>query len=155
MKRVVACLLAVGIFFSCSKDAGHISISDQNYLVFGHFYGQCVGETCVETFKLTDTKLYEDITDHYSGQDLVFVELDHAQFEGVKDLPDFFPAQLLEESETFIGCPDCADGGGLFIQYAADGNLKSWRIDQEKSNVPAYLHDFMDKVNEKIAFINN
>ena len=67
---------------------------------------------------------------------------------------DFFPSQLLNEKKTTIGCPDCADGGGLFIQYSENGNVKSWRIDQEKDNVPHYLHNLIDKVNEKIKIIN-
>ncbi|MEM9687322.1 MAG: hypothetical protein AAF934_10435 [Bacteroidota bacterium] len=54
-----------------------------------------------------------------------------------------------------FGCPDCTDGRGVFIQYSENGNVKSWRIDQIKVNVPGYLHNFIDKVNEKIDFINN
>jgi hypothetical protein len=73
----------------------------------------------------------------------------------VNDLVDFFPNQLLDETETIIGCPDCADGGGLFIQYLDNEDIMAWRIDQNKNNVPTYLHDFMDKVNEKIQIINN
>jgi hypothetical protein len=70
-------------------------------------------------------------------------------------LVDFFPNQLLSEEETVFGCPDCSDGGGLFIQYSDNGNLKSWRIDQMQENVPSYLHSFMDQVNEAIVLINN
>jgi hypothetical protein len=83
------------------------------------------------------------------------MELENDKFEKVKNLVDFFPNQLLNKSETVFGCPDCADGGGLFIQYSESGNLKSWRIDQSKNNVPTYLHNFIDKVNEKIGLINN
>ena len=77
------------------------------------------------------------------------------KFEQVKDLVDLFPTQLLNENVNTFGCPDCTDGGGLFIQYSENGTLKSWRIDQIKGNVPSFLHDFMDKVNEKIELINN
>ena len=83
------------------------------------------------------------------------MELDNEQFELVNDLSDFFPSQLLNESDTIFGCPDCADGGGLFIQYSDNGVLKSWRIDQVQNNVPSYLHDFIDKVNARIVLINN
>ena len=115
----------------------------------------CVGEECVETFKLTDDQLYEDKVDDYSGQQLVFIPLDQSKFNKVRDLPKYLPEELLNSNQSVFGCPDCADGGGLFIQYYQNGQLKSWRIDQVKSNVPAYLHDFMDKVNEKIALINS
>ena len=156
MKKQILILKVIGILFSCSSnDDDEIRLSEQNFLIFGHFYGLCGGESCVETFKLTDTKLFEDTIDDYSGQNMDFVELENDKFEQVKDLVDFFPNQLLNQNEAVFGCPDCADGGGLFVQYSENGNVKSWRIDQNKDNVPSYLHNFMDKVNEKIAIIDN
>ena len=137
---------------SCSND--DIGLTDTSYLVFGHFYGECIGEGCVETFKLTKTALFEDTVDDYSGQELNFVPLETNKFEQVKDLMDFFPSRLFMEKDNIFGCPDCADGGGLFIQFSQNGKVKSWRIDQDKDNVPSYLHQFMDKVNEKIRLIN-
>ena len=141
-------------FLGCSNDDS-TTISGQNFIIFGHFYDNCFGEGCVETFKLTDNELFEDIIHDYSGQDLDFVELENDKFEQVKDLVDFFPNQLLNDSESIFGCPDCTDGAGLFIQYSENGNLKSWRIDQIKNHVPSYLHDFMDKVYQKIELIND
>ena len=88
------------------------------------------------------------------GQNMEFEELESGLFLQVNDLPDFFPNQLLNESETVFGCPDCADGGGLFVQYSKNGNTKSWRIDQDYNNIPSYLHEFVYKVNEKIGIIN-
>tara|TARA_B110000090_G_scaffold192333_1_gene225621 strand:- start:87 stop:554 length:468 start_codon:yes stop_codon:yes gene_type:complete len=154
MKNIFLFLIVIGAFTSCNKDNDNFTINEQSFLIFGHFYGECFGEGCVETYKLTDVKLYEDIVDDYSGQNLDFVELDNEQFELVNDLADFFPTQLLNESDTIFGCPDCADGGGLFIQYSYNGVLKSWRIDQVQNNVPTYLHNFIDQVNERILHIN-
>ena len=153
MNKGLTLLIAIAMTTSCNKDC--ITLNEQNYLVFGHFYGMCAGEGCVETYKLTDMKLYEDLIDDYSGQNLEFVELENETFAQVSDLVDFFPNQLLSEEETVFGCPDCSDGGGLFIQYSDNGNLKSWRIDQFQNNVPSYLHAFIDQVNEAIALINN
>lgn len=154
MKKILLLLSIVGFLISCNTDDG-VELNENNFLVFGHFYGECGGEGCVETFKLTDKNLFEDTVDDYSGENLVFVKLDNEDFEQVKGLMDFFPSQLLSESKTVFGCPDCADGGGLFILYSDNGNAKSWRIDQDKGNVPSYLHNFIDKVNEKIGLINN
>ena len=153
MNKTITLLIAIAMTTSCNKDC--ITLNEQNYLVFGHFYGMCAGEGCVETYKLTDMKLYEDLIDDYSGQNFEFVELENETFEQVSDLVDFFQNQLLSEEETVFGCPDCSDGGGLFIQYSDNGNLKSWRIDQFQNNVPSYLHAFIDQVNEAIALINN
>ncbi len=156
MKKVVLILMLAVIATSCSNDDdGDITLNEQDFLIFGHFYGECEGEECVETFKLTDTQLFEDTNDNYAGQNLDFTELDNAIFQQVADLITFFPNDLLLEDMDVFGCPDCADGGGLFIQYSKSGIVQSWRIDQGKENVPEYLHSFMDKVNEKIDLINN
>lgn len=154
MKRVLLILTLIGLLMSCDSNDDTIEINEQNYLIFGHFYGECGGERCVETFKLTDKNLFEDTIDDYLGENLDFVELSSEKFELVKDIETFFPSQLLNNNDTVIGCPDCADGGGLFIQYSENGNTRSWRIDQMKNNVPGYLHEFIDKVNEKIRVIN-
>lgn len=155
MKKILLILSVIGVLISCNIDDENIVLSERNFLIFGHFYGQCYGEGCVETFKLTDKGLFEDNIDDYSGEELNFEELDNEKFEQVKNLVDFFPNQLLNDDNNVFGCPDCADGGGIFIRYSKNGEVKSWRIDQNKSDVPNYLHNFIDKVNEKIGLINN
>lgn len=152
----IVTFFAILIIISSCKHDDDISVNENDYLIFGHFYGECIGEGCVETYKLTDTKLFEDTNDSYAGTaPFNFIELGALQFEQVKDLIDFLPPELLNASDTAFGCPDCADQGGLFIQYLKNGNTKSWRIDQSKNQVPEYLYEFMDKVNEKISLINN
>ena len=153
--KLLTLVFAVVIFSSCNKD-NKIEMNESDYLIFGHFYGECVGEECVETFMLTDKKLYEDLNDKYSGREQYhFIELKNGEYAEVKDLVDFFPSELWNENVTTFGCPDCIDQGGLHIEYKKDGVFKTWRIDQSKNDVPAYLHNFMDKINEKIGLINN
>jgi hypothetical protein len=156
LNRIPLIIFSSVILFisSCNKNC-EIELAQNDFLIFGHFYGECLGEGCVETFKLTNNKLFEDLNDNYSGTDFDFIELENDTFEQVEDLIDYFPNQLLSEIETTLGCPDCADQGGLLIQYSENGTLQSWRIDQSQSSVPDYLHEFMDKVNEKIYLINN
>ena len=156
LNSIIHFLPILFILTSCSK-SDEVNIDEFDYLIFGHFYGECIGEGCVETFMLTGTKLYEDKKDNYffDNAEFDFVELGNDQFELVKDLKDYFPTALLDSEEEVFGCPDCGDWGGLFVQYAKDNVVKSWRIDQKKDDVPAYLHEFIDKINEKIALINN
>lgn len=142
------------LLFGCSSDEGQPANED-DYLIFGHFYGFCAGESCVEVFKLTNIKLYEDTEDNYALEPFNFEEMENEKFNLVKDLMNYFPKELLFETESVLGCPDCSDGGGIFIELSENGKTNSWRIDQFKQNVPEYLHDFMDKVNEKIGFISN
>ena len=153
MRLLVGLLCVLLTASACSNEDDGLILSEKNFLIFGHFYGECVGEGCVETFKLTNTTLYEDTLDDYGGRIRNFVALDNATFLLVKDLTDQFPSQLLSTSDEFIGCPDCADGGGIFIQYVRDDQVRTWRIDQDKSAIPTFLHNFVDQVNEKIALI--
>lgn len=154
MKKFILLLSLSIVIFGCS-DTDSINLSDDDYLIFGHYYGFCIGEQCIETFKLTNDKLYEDTNDNYASGPFNFEALNDETYLKVKDLVDNFPTKLLDEKESVLGCPDCADGGGIYIEYAKNGVVKSWRIDQMKGNVPNYLHAFMDAINEKIAIINN
>lgn len=154
MKTVTLIVLsfALTLFSSCDKDTGN-GVAETDYLIFGDFYGECIGPNCVNTYKLTDTKLYMDLQKNYSSTDFRFVRLDQTSFENVYDLKDYFPSDLLDESDDVIGCPDCLDQGGIFISYSNNGVIKTWRIDNSKDAVPAYLHAFMDKVHEKLNYL--
>lgn len=154
MKKFVVLFISLIFITACSSENDEKPNND-DYLVFGHFYGFCMGESCVEVFKLTDDTLYEDLNDNYANAPFKFEKLENDKFILAKDLIDFFPTELLQEENETIGCPDCTDGGGLYIEYSKNGTIKSWRIDQFKNNIPDYLHDFMDKVNEKISLIND
>lgn len=153
MKTYSFLFLFIFILLGCSSE-DETNLNNDDYLIFGHFYGFCVGENCIEIFKLTNNTLYEDSNDNYSINPLNFEPLESTRFELVKDLMLYFPEKLLTENKDIIGCPDCADGGGLYIEYSKNGIVKHWKIDQMKMNVPTYLHAFMDKLNEKIALIN-
>ncbi len=154
MKQLPHLLLSLSIlsFATCDKEQPTV-LDENDFLIFGHFYSECDGEYCVETFKLTYDQLFEDLNDNYPGTDFDFVVLPDEKFEQVKDLPHRLPHELLTTEEDYFGCPDCGDQGGLLIQYSQNGNLKSWKIDQAKRDIPSYLHGFVDNVNEKIRLI--
>jgi len=153
MKYFLIILLVVCNFYNCTSNDS-IEINKKDYIIFGHFHGMCIGENCIENFKLTGDTLYEDLKNDYSHTDFEFVAMNNDKFEQVKNLMDFFPSKLLNEKESVLGCPDCADQGGLFIELSKNGIVKSWRIDSQKEAVPSYLHSFMNKVNEKITLLN-
>lgn len=148
-------IITVLTLTGCSKDSD-ILAEKGNYLVFGDFYGMCGSDSgCVRMYKLTDTGLYSDTGADYSLTHFNFSPLSQEKFQLVQDLPEILPAELLLEEDDVLGCPDCADQGGIFIIRVQDGTIKSWRIDQQKENVPEYLHNFIDMVNTKIALLNN
>ena len=122
-------------------------------------YGECFGESCVEIFKIDNQNLWEDINDTYPSSSNFYIgdfyNLNDNLFDQISNLINYFPLELLDEESIVIGMPDYADGGGLYIEYHYFGEHKFWLIDQIKINVPDYLHDFIDLVNEKITIINS
>jgi hypothetical protein len=129
-----------------------------DFIVFGHFYGECGGEGCVEIFKLTGTKLYEDTLDHYPGSNDFYsgefvTHLSQDKFEAVKDLENFIPDQLYQETDVVIGQPDAGDWGGIYFEISEDGVHRFWLLDQLESNMPAVYNLFVERINEKIALI--
>ncbi|MGB0431305.1 MAG: hypothetical protein ACPGLV_12590 [Bacteroidia bacterium] len=127
------------------------------YLIFGEFYGMCNGETCVEIFKIDHNNLYEDENDNYPNSlnisDTKFNLLDKEKYELVRELINDFPSALLAESEHTLGCPDCHDQGGFYIEYKNQNDHQFWIIDQNLGAVDKNLHAFLHQVSESIALI--
>ena len=64
--------------------------------------------------------------------------------------------ELMAYSNTTIGCPDCADQGGLYLEIAKDlSGRQYWIFDQNKGAVPEEFHALMDAINESITIIND
>ncbi len=147
-------LLLIGLvhIMACTSDEDPDNLP---YLIFGHFYGECDGEGCIETFKIDSEKLYEDTKDLYAAEEYDFIQLPDSLHDKVVYLLDAIPSELISTENQTFGCPDCADGGGVLIRYAnSENSEKAWLIDQDKANIPGYLHDFIDQVNTSIGLIN-
>lgn len=153
VKFIFIISMAFILITSCDKEG--IKLKEDDYLIFGHFYGMCYGDQCVQTYKLTNNNLYKDFRDRYKDTEPDFRPLGNEKFELVKNLQEAIPQKLLETDQERFGCPDCADQGGLLLEICRKGKVNTWAIDQRKSDVPAYLHDIMDTLNEAIATIND
>jgi hypothetical protein len=144
---------------SCDKkDCIHPS-ENGDFIVFGHFYGKCFGEGCVETYKIIDSKLYEDTLDQYPGSDTFYPgqfvnQLSAEKYNLVKDLETYFPQELLNETATVIGQPDAGDWGGIYFEIKSGSIHRFWLLDQMENNMPAVYNEFVDRINEKIALIH-
>ncbi len=143
-------LVACGGSSNSSGQTSSNNATNNASLIFGHAYGHCQGETCVETFKLTENKLFEDKKDDYTHQVFDFEKLSNSKYNQVKDLLNQVPNELLTQETGRIGCPDCADGGGIYISVVDNGQNKSWFIDNNLNNVPTELHDFIKQVQKSI-----
>jgi hypothetical protein len=148
---ITTCLSLIFLASGCNEDS---KPSKSGYIIFGHFYGECLGEKCIEIFRLEEDKLFQDSKDRYPSSSGFYsgkwVKLSNQKFNDTRDLINDFPMDLLTETSIVIGQPDAGDWGGLYIEYNFDGIRKFWLVDQKKSNVPAKYHLFIDKVNEKI-----
>lgn len=155
MKKYILILSILLFSFSCKENENIIKPDD--YFVFGHFYGECYGEQCIEIFRLENSKLLEDTLDKYPSYTKFykgsFVSLSSEKFNSVKDLWDYFPEELLYEKDTVFGCPDCRDQGGLYIEYSEGNSHKFWLFDQDTSQVPHKYHIFLNAVKAKIKLL--
>ncbi|MDO9154472.1 MAG: hypothetical protein Q7U47_12360 [Paludibacter sp.] len=153
MKQFSIILIVVALLFgSCNSET--IKLSENDYLVFGHFYGECMGEGCVEIFRLEKDCLLEDTNDTYPSSvnfyNAKYINRSISDFEKTKDLLSYFPDDLVKENNTVIGQPDAGDWGGIYVEYNYNGVHKFWLIDKMKNNVPAKYHEFIDKITVKI-----
>lgn len=149
-------LFALLIFFfsACKKDEKPSPVESE-YIIFGHFYGMCGGEQCVEIFKWDCCHIYEDTNDNYPSitekYKPSFIELNYNEHDSVSFLMNSIPAELFSENQKVIGMPDAGDWGGLYFEIKQkDQEVKYWYIDQMKANVPVYLHSFIDDINTAI-----
>ncbi|MBP7184357.1 MAG: hypothetical protein KBA06_02535 [Saprospiraceae bacterium] len=116
MKNLIFVTLLFAIsFVSCERECNeNLFTSNSDYLIFGHFYGECFGEKCIEIYKLDNTHLFEDTTDVYPSTtnfyDGSYVQLSQQKFESSRDIMNYFPSDLLNEPNIVIGQPDAADG---------------------------------------------
>ncbi len=152
MKYLVFGITAIFLAL-CSKVALRVQ-SPLDYLIFGHFYGETVGEDCIEIYKLTDQGLYKDVSDSYLVTEFDFSPMGMDQFDVARKLKQALPSLLMNSTESSFGCPDCYDQGGMYIEISTNGESRSWCIDQDKRMVPGYLHFFMDEVNQVIDAIH-
>ena len=150
----LALMLSAG---SCGKDELFCGFGDE-YMVFGHFYGECAGEGCVEIYRVDKNSLIEETSEQYPGDEFYSfeesVELSEEKRELVIDLLDVVPDELWGESATVIGVPDGGDWGGIYVEVLSHKGQRYWLLDQNETNMPAVYNDFVDRINEKIAIIN-
>ncbi len=163
MKYLLSLIVLLSIT-ACSSDDDDLTReiahpTTDNYIIFGHFYGFCAGEECVEIFKLTPTALSEDKKDGYpnwkEGYEGDFVALSNEKFEAVTGLFTSVPEALLAVQDTVLGCPDCTDGGGVYIEYKNGSDQRYWLIDQFQQDIPDDVYQIVEEVNNAVNVINN
>jgi hypothetical protein len=155
MKKSFLLITCIAIFIfansACKKKCIPIPNAPvNNYISFGHFFGLCVGEGCIENFKIDDNGLWEDVLDKYpnGGSFYVgnYVSKPSNQLAAINALVNNIPAALLADSNVVIGKPDAGDWGGVYFEINKNGVHKFWLLD----NMPIVYDSFRNNIKEAI-----
>ncbi len=149
MSKVLAICFVLLAGFSCDKsNSGTI-----NSLSFGTAHGMCAGD-CAIFFKIEGDKIYPDSSLRYSDfGSLVFAAtpLSNEKYLLAKELKDSFPVYLLKNVNQTIGCPDCADQGGIHIEVRQNETVKFWHIDTDTSKQPVEIRRYIERLRTIIS----
>lgn len=146
--------------FSCSQQKNDESLAfakaemgDIDHFVFGTYHGHCLGN-CAHAFKLEAKGLFADKVDRgYLEPGVAFEDksLPKEAIALATALLKAFPEELYNEEEETIGCPDCADQGGYYLEIQVGKSApRVWRIDTDEQSVPAYLSAYTAKISNLI-----
>lgn len=125
-------------------------------LTFGRYYGKCLGNSCIEIFKLNDGKLWEDVIDRFPSSDSFyegrFTEFGGSEKINTEKLLRALPSELIKYRSNFntIGEPDAGDAGGIYLEFQNLGIRKLWLIDLSKQDLPKHLAIYVELINNTI-----
>lgn len=122
-----------------------------DYIIFGDFYGECVGPKCVNIFKIRDGEIFQDTTHIYPSRNSFYsgkwIKLPKTMMNSVNDSINNIPSELIAEKSNIIGEPDSHDQGGIYLEIYRNENDKHiqlfWLIDRDFNNIPNYLHNYL------------
>jgi len=126
----------------------HIQATNQQIMAIatGTYIGECF-EYCNEILTITPDKIHFVITSNYpddSYPDLSSdVDIDSNTWDEIVKLADIENFGLLPE---IIGCPDCSDQGGEWIEITSDKTTH--RVDFEYGATVPEIDDLLAKLRE-------
>ena len=143
-----------GLAAGCTRD---VAGETPDFIVFGTFFGECIGETYIEIYHLTATNLSEDTTDQYPNSLTPltgdWVQLPQDKFDAVKDIIGPLPEALLNEPVPVIGQPDAGDWGGAYLEWKEGGIHRFWLLDLNRNNLPEQYHALVTQIETAVAII--
>jgi len=144
----------------CDNNEPEKKIEFPEYLIFGHYFGECTGEDCLRIYKFENDSLFEAEYDKiynypwFFEDDLLFNFIGNEKIQLIKDINYNIPNDLLETTDHLIGCPDCTDQGGYYLEYSLPNKQYYWNIDMDRKNVPNGIHSFLDLIDEKMVIMS-
>jgi hypothetical protein len=142
--KILLAIATITVFITgcCDKPE-----NSKDYIIFGDFYGECLGSGCVDYYKIENGVLYKDQLDQYPSTGITHqFELYTGTYNpAMLDLVNEVPSNIYTEGEM-IGTPDSYDQGGYFLEINNSGTIQKWEIDKNTSSVPSYLHAVCDSM---------
>ncbi|MGN6648076.1 MAG: hypothetical protein ACTHJT_16250 [Cytophaga sp.] len=145
-----------------SGDTAIYAGASSDYIIFGRFCGECMGE-CATMYKFdpVNRTLFADHSDSYwkyhSDGTMKFATTisDPAVIALVQEIPDEIPDELLhaEAGEQRFGCPDCADGCGIFFEIGKGKISRKFYIDNQTDKLEGDVKAFAEYLQEVLAKI--
>lgn len=141
------CLLLLS---ACRKDGEEATFFR---ITQGTFFCECFGEclTLVTASEGTfEVSSYQTCAPTSTIQRDCSVFLPGEEFQSLTSLVDWDAFLNLEET---IGCPDCADGGGQWIEISRGGKVH--RVTYEFGTPPTELAELVDELSQRTVEVLN
>jgi hypothetical protein len=152
MKKLTFILFSLLLIFiiSCKKEktVTPLNLNNGDYFIFGTYAGECTGD-CARFFVLKDNNIYaDDNVNYFYNDSLQFnaAPLTTEKYNLSKSLLTDFPTYLLQHKNETFGCPDCTDGGALYIKIKIDGITSFWYIDNFTGNQPEEIRNYITQM---------
>lgn len=150
MKRLLIIYLSLTFTLTnCkTKPSENPPMQGASALIFGKYHGFCQGD-CARLYKMADNQLYADQVKRLIEPDsLIFssTPMSEKAYQIAERLLADFPQELMKEPEEVIGCPDCADQGGYYLEWRSGDVTRRWRLDTNQTALPAYLAAYTKRI---------
>ena len=134
-----------------------------NQIVFGRYCGEC-GNHCATMYRYSmegnRNSFSADFTDDYfkRKKEITFNTYLNDKFhldignEIVSNIPDTILKS--DKSSERFGCPDCADGCGIYFELTKDNKKHQFYIDYQTSQLTGKIKPFAEFLREKIDQLN-
>lgn len=137
------------LFSTCEKEE-EASISR---ITQGTFFCECFGE-CLSVAIVTERDFefstYQTCSATSLRQRDCAEPLVVGEFQQLSSLVDW---DAFREMEEVIGCPDCADGGGQWIEISRGGEVH--RVEYEFGDPPTELAELVEELSQRVVGLVN
>ena len=150
MKNLLITCIAFLVLASCKKEQQKGLPPGTDSFSFGFAAGFCVGD-CTRFYEVTGSKIFpDDMGLLIRPLKFKTMPLDNNKYLFSKPLLENFPAYLLNNPNSTIGCPDCSDQGALYIEIKQGAVTTFWNIDTNENTQPEEIRTYMSQLRNVI-----